>query len=515
MSGLEALGPRNCITEDQSLQSPEVPTVDAPTNGLSIEELRNRNPLHSPLLRLPHDILTYILPFTMDNTKLTHTWTTILLVCHYLRKTIMSTPLLWGRIYCLPPETMLKRFEMADWGPVEIYAHVLIKEGKERVKAGLDSVRDAARLRRDRIHTLEFHGEPDVWPHFSWIFDEPLPNLKHLSISTALYRRLVIPPSNTLSGHLQALSISDIATTWPSHLFSKLKDLHMEFSSSFDPPGNQLITALKASPHLETLSLKCRSPNVLPQSGWQSNRIVELSHLKSLRLVATAPESIFVLTHLKLPAITSLDLDSGTFDLSHLHHVLSGGILPKGLFEAAPNSPYFMGLWPIRIGGLRVTGSRSLGDSELREILLPAHEVVPLSATTLEITQDHFRESHWREFARLRPEVHSISSAYKAKNSRSIGLWRALMPNKNNPSATLFPKLETVVLKAEHLSMIPRFALDCLRVRSEVGFRLKRLEVHDGGMLRHIGRQPEVFRSLADVYVYCETPINLREDVDT
>ena len=135
----------------------------------------------------------------------------------------------------------------------------------------------------------------------------------------------------------------------------------------------------------------------------------------------------------------------------------------------------------------------------------------PLSVTKLELIQDRFDESHWREFARLRPEVHSISSSYEAKNYGSSGLWYALLPDHHHRFVTLFPKLESVILKAEHLSMIPLSVLDCLRMRSLAGFKLKRLEVQDTGKIRHVGRQPKDFEQLADVFVYCEAPIQLQE----
>ena len=145
------------------------------------------------------------------------------------------------------------------------------------------------------------------------------------------------------------------------------------------------------------------------------------------------------------------------------------------------------------------------------EAFLLIREMTPLSVTKLELIRDRFDESHWREFACLHSEVCSISSSYEAKNYGPSGLWYALLPNHHHRSATPFPKLESVILKAEHLSMIPLSVLDCLRMCSEAGFELNRLEVQDTGKIRHVGRQPIDFEQLADVFVYCEAPIKLRE----
>ena len=182
MFALETAGPGNYAIGEQSMK--DSPAVNVPTTGLSIEELRTRNRIQSPLLRLSREMLICLLLFTIDDAERAPTWTTILLTCNHLCQVVLSAPQLRGRIYCLPPEKMLRRFEMAAWSPTEIYADFASSEGEKEVKVVLDSVRDAGRLRRDRIHTLEFYGETDVWGHFSWIFDEPCPHLKYLSEST-------------------------------------------------------------------------------------------------------------------------------------------------------------------------------------------------------------------------------------------------------------------------------------------------------------------------------------------
>ena len=69
---------------------------------------------------------------------------------------------LWGEIYCLLPETVLKRFEMAAWVPTEIHVHLFTPNEEKMVEASLDSLRDTGKPRCSRIRTLEFRGEIDV-----------------------------------------------------------------------------------------------------------------------------------------------------------------------------------------------------------------------------------------------------------------------------------------------------------------------------------------------------------------
>ena len=80
-------------------------------------------PSINELARLPYEILVRVLIFAIDDTKRTPTY------CH-LRQTILSTPQLWGRIYCLLPGKMVKRFEMAAWNQPKIYAHLSMEKGK-------------------------------------------------------------------------------------------------------------------------------------------------------------------------------------------------------------------------------------------------------------------------------------------------------------------------------------------------------------------------------------------------
>ena len=514
MIGFGIPSPESYLIRERSSSPLQESMVDV-SIPFRIKELRTRNLIHSPLLRLPYESLIRVLLFTMDVTQRTPTWTTILPTCHFLCQTILSTPELWRRIYCSPPKKMAKRFEMAAWSPTEIYAHFSTEDDEERIKAALDNVRDVCKLRCNRIHTLEFRGGIDVWPHFSWILDKPLPNLKHLSISAAQYLDFAIPLSTSIGERLETLCIDNVRVPIPAHSLYTLKNLHVGFSrngSILPLTLRQLIPILDSSPRLEALSLRNIHPDVPYHDGGHSRPISTLPHLSSLRLTASSMEAASVLAQLSLPAITSFTLDSSDFEPSHLRRFFPDGILADRLFKDTPNFPYFTHSDGVKMGGFNLAHGWGEG---WRELFLSMHQMVPLSVTKLEMIQDMFDESHWREFARLRPEVHSISSSYGAKNHRSKGLWCALLPDHHHPSATLFPKLESVVLKAEHLSIIPLSVLDCLRMRSKAGFKLKRLEVQDTGKIRHVGRQPEDFQSLADVFVYRETPIELLEQVDT
>ena len=508
MSGFDKRSTKNISTGRRLSGSPWGVAVAAPPASPT-EELRARNITHSPLLRLPYEALVRILLFAMGDTKRTPAWTTILPTCHHLCQTILSTPGLWGRVYCFPPEKLVKRFEMAAWSPTEIYAHLFMESGGKKVKAALDSVRSGCRLSRDRIHTLEFCGKVDVWPHFSWIFDEPFPNLKHLSISFVMSPNLVVPLVASIGSHLETLSIDNVKIPVSSHLFCNLKNLHVGFSQKRNVRPlamHQLITMLNSSPCLETLSLSQIRPKALGSDDGQPRRIATLSHLKSFKLKDRTSEAVSILDRLNLPAIVSLTLDLSEFVPSDILLLLRNDSLADRLFNDTPrNTPHYTPE-AVRMGGLELEHGLT---GEWEEVFLLVHMMAPLSVTKLEIIQDRFDECHWREFARLHPEVRSVSSSHRAKDYRSIGLWRALLPNYRDRSATLFPKLEFVVLKAEHLSMIPLLALECLRMRSEAGFKLKRLEVHDTGKLRQVGRQPEVFGSFADIFVYCEAPIEL------
>jgi len=85
---------------------------------------------------------------------------------------------------------------------------------------------------------------------------------------------------------------------------------------------------------------------------------------------------------------------------------------------------------------------------------------------------------------------------------RSNGLRCVLLPDKSNPSATLFPKLESVT-DGRTSECDPTLSAGLSQDAQRGG-------VQDIGKFRHAGGQPEEFQALIDVFAYCEVPIGLR-----
>ena len=502
---------RNTDTLGPSPGPPPEAGVPLPT-AYDINELRARNQKHSPLLRLPYEIVVHILLLVMDDMyrKSTPTWATILPTCHQLGQLVLSTPELWGRIFCTFPHNFFRRFELAAWSPTEIHVFGCCREDEE-IGAALERVRGACQLHRDKIHTLEFAGTSRLWSHFSWIFDEPLPDLKDLRLSFAKHGAFDIPISLTdaVGTHLETLSIENAALPASSYSFYNMRNLRIAYSPELTV--QRVVTILDSSRRLETLSLSYyRHP--LHNDSQPVKRVVTLSHLRSLSLDAPPSIAASILDRLYLPAIDTLAVPLKGLTPSDIQLFFTNKILASHLLKATPNSPYLISHETARMGGFQLDRSPTC-TSNWADIFPAMHEMVSSSVTELEMIRDTLDERHWREFARRRPDVHSIVSSYESTNyGRSKGLWCALLPDRHGHPAVLFPKLESVTLKAEHLSTIPSIALRCLRMRSEAGFKLKRLEVQDTcGKIRHVGRQPEDFRSLADEFVYRETPAKPRE----
>jgi len=409
----------------------------------------------------------------------------------------------------MPPETIFRRFEMAAWSPTEIRVPFSTRE--EEVGAALDRVRDAHLLRRDGIHTLDFFGTGGLWPYFSWIFDEPLPNLKHLSISKALSPSIAIPPIDSIGKCLETLSIHNVEIPASLRYLCSLKKLRIDISSARYLMVDQLTTLLDSVPRLETFFLTCTDPDDPLPNESQPKHVVTLSHLTSLRLVAPVSEVESMLDHLSLPAIDSLTLCSVDSVSSQIRLCGFQNIIVDYRFKGTPNFPRSTTSGTqVRMCGFQTDRHPMRAPGGWAELFPAMDRIVPLSVTELEVTRDTLDERRWREFAERRPGVRSIVSSYDSKNfALSRGLWRALSPNHPPHPAVLFPKFESVTLKAEHPSMIPSAALCCLRMRSEAGFKLKRLEVQGTGKLCHAGRQAEDFRPLADVFVYSEAPMRL------
>ena len=309
---------------------------------------------------------------------------------------------------------------MANWRLTEIYAELSMLKGGERVKTALDSVRDAGQLRRDRIRTLEFCGKSDVWPHFSWIFDEPFPILEHLSVFVEMVSISHIPLTVSIGKHLETLSIENVSIPASSHLFHNLKNLHVGFSwdhNSLQVTMCELITILNASPRLETLSLGNICPSVSLHDDGQSKCITTLFHLKSLALTASVSDAAsIIMDHLILPSITSVTLHFSSLQVHHIRFISPDDIPKDRLSKVTPNIPDFVQSGTIRVDSLQ------FAHIHRENIFFMICRMVPLSVMELEIIWDIFDEGRWREFARLRPGVCSISCYYDVENYRFNGL---------------------------------------------------------------------------------------------
>ena len=131
---------------------------------------------------------------------------------------------------------------------------------------------------------------------------------------------LAVPLTASIGKHLETLSVENVKIPASSHLFCKLKNLHVGFSRNRDIRSltiHQLVPILDSSPRLETLSLRHIPPTVSPNDGRHSKPITH-SHLSSLSLTALSLEAALILDRLNLPATTSITLDLEEFAPSHL-----------------------------------------------------------------------------------------------------------------------------------------------------------------------------------------------------
>jgi len=193
---------------------------------------------------------------------------------------------------------------------------------------------------------------------------------------------------------LETLSIHGVEIPASLRHFCNLKKLRIDISSARYLMVDQLITLLDSVPRLETFSLRCTGQDDQLPNEIQPKRVVTLSNLTSLKLVAPASKVESILDQLSLPAIDSLTLCSPDSVSSTIHLGGFQNILVDYRFKGTPNSPRSTtSARKLGCAGSRWIVTRSLPPRDWTDLFPAVDKIVPLSVTELEITRYAGRET--------------------------------------------------------------------------------------------------------------------------
>jgi len=458
--------------------------------------LRIKNQLRSPLLQLPAETIIHLLSYVMEDVERARVWQPIFSTCHRIHRIMRTATELWWKVDCTQSRVAHIVFSRSRGDPQVIIAdfNPWHYSWNQKARKTLDYWRDKQALRGHRLHTLELSGDPPDLAHFSWIFEHPLPRLRHLKIRffgpldehdegelpipdlVALQLPMDLP--------LQTLDLNNATLPWSSTLFAGLRELRLDFKDCetvVDISADELLGVFDASPRLESLSLIQLRPRIPVRNGesqYAPTRIAQLPNLAFLKL-DNSPESVgYTLIHMSLPAINSLQIRSYVllrfFFLTH--H------LPNRLF---PNPPVFSigdteEGWPldsmnVAIGRfeMQLDFDTDLEETIRGAVMTSFPPLVPPSLVILKLSDSKLSEQEWREFLRSHPKIRSIECLNSSGEPTFESLWDALSP-AGTDAVPLCPKLESITLFVSPPSA--PLLLDCLLKRKNTGFTLPRLK---------------------------------------
>ena len=458
--------------------------------------LRLKNWLCSPLLRLPAETIAHILSYIMEYVDCPSVWRPIFSTCHRIYSIMCTATELWWKIDCARVGVAHLTFLRSNGSPRvmtvdyawNLNSQILLEDWrKNRVFHG------------HRLHTLSFYGFPSHIAHLSWIFEHPLPRLENLRVTfnrpddndgnelpapDPAVSQLPVALQLPTDMPLRELVLRNITLPWSPSLFIGLRELCLSFDTVVEIPEDELLGILDASPQLEHLSLIQVEPRTPAGDKIRRERIVQLPGLAFLELETRPGVVGYILTHIFIPAITSLQVRSGfsPWDVAQsLDFVIPDDHPRKRLFSDPPvfkietfGHGWGSGTVFAQIGGFTILFDFDGDDGTVRDtIVTRIQRLIPPSVTTLKIGSSWFGLDEWRGFLSSHPEVRSIEATRRPENTLPELLWDALSPSSAD-AAPLCPRLESISLfgDPEHT-----YILNCLRNRKNAGFKLKHLRV--------------------------------------
>lgn len=512
--------------------------------------LRVRNRLRSPLLQLPTETIIRILSFVMaelDTYFYADVWSSIYSTCHRVHEIMCSATELWWKVDYTRARTAHLVLMRSKGNPRVIVSDLRSAHDVKLavIEELLDHWRDRQGFRGHQLHTLEFFGSSSSFNHFSWIFERPLPCVRHLKIhvtdaSGEAEFEFPLPDLVALelpvNMPLQVLDLRNVMLSWPSqsNLLNGLRELRLNFKD-FDPPvvipEDELFGILGASPQLEHLSLvrvghEVPVKNGEPLEPLPPKRVLQFPNLASLTLDNDPVVVKYTLAYMNLPVITSLDIRSFvSWDIAQSPKIrfFPDDRLPTQLF---PNPPKFVirtigvvgsdSSIVIDIGSIRLCLDFPLGEGARGRsaIMSRIFSLVPQSVTTLKLEYTQLNEQEWRDFFTSHPEVRSIECAEFCQVPVSKSLWDALSP-AGEDAGVLCPRLESIFFTSYTGNVVFTHLLDCLRSRHTAGFKLRLFKMKDyHQLMTGVHRFPEELYPFVEV-VEARKPSSIEQRVST
>ncbi|KAI0700251.1 hypothetical protein C8T65DRAFT_286394 [Cerioporus squamosus] len=487
--------------------------------ALDAEEVRLRKLWNSflPVNQLPNELLVKIFQLSAKhdwvyNCRLRGDmiWVRLMLVCSYWREVACATPTLW--------RTIGISGDAPDWLDLCVARSA---ETNLRIQFSTPSAGMIQRVAplSERIETISIR-EPTDPPSLSQLLSQRLmPILHDLTVSIKKNQTTVdleIPPTHYPT--LSSLQLSRVRVPSDFNLFASLRTLSLcEGGYGSCPSLSQFLDALRASPHLESLTITNVLEGLRDRHSVLSALPVVLPHLSTFYLSNNHPSyAPPFLTHLRIPPTCTTTIfatpHTEDFVLTPLELTIAE-LIPENSAEVLPVlasvttvevemtwGDYALRGVPAGSDGFRGTillglvaedqpvedwdwsCNLSLGLREAAQVFEGAQ------VTRVRVKGDHgssYLPEAWREVFQAFPLLETLEITGSGAPSRMWTGLRMAGPNivqqlGGGLPATACPSLRTVSVDGREMLVSKRFfeeLLACLRHRARQGARLESLHL--------------------------------------
>ena len=251
----------------------------------------------APINRVPPEVFPLILKH-LDKRDMDKALTALTHTCRSWRELLVACPSLWTRLDCANVDRTRVYVERAKSSPLEVTLYW---------DRGTSHPEDAFLLvapHVGRLQSLHIAGTRNLLENITQHISCPVPLLREFTIDLTCEPAPVL--KNTLFNRdlssLRTLRLTGVVTYLPWKDLSKLTTFELGYVPEGKTTITRLLNFLVNAPHLTDVTFRNSIPT---SSNAPPGRVVSLSHLKSLTILARPTHSI-LLNHLSIPAGASL-----------------------------------------------------------------------------------------------------------------------------------------------------------------------------------------------------------------
>ena len=253
----------------------------------------------APINKLPPEILALVVRFLKPGLQLIQATT----VCQHWRTVLLSFPHLWSRVRSSHPTLFEIYLERSKSAPLQVQLHDL-RNHDHLFNSLVPHTPRLASLAVRMRDSPDFHLIARYLP-------APIPTLREFSITVGFREGALEVPSGIRSdyfSHVKKLHLNEIQSFRAPHAFPNVTELVWTVGSSGGIPIAGLLDTIEQLPELELVEITFTAP-LYHYKTEPPPHVVTLPHLQRMTLRRWNDGIPNILEFLKLPNLTSLDMD--------------------------------------------------------------------------------------------------------------------------------------------------------------------------------------------------------------